>query len=195
MAKQARIRTPLKCRLRVIRLRLLPIVVWLGAVAVVVMSWHQRVTRLDAPGRIEAQRQAVVAPLQPGTITSLAVSLSDAVRASDVVVIADGPRPPAFVMKGGPIHLARASGVPLYVARASTRPALILPRSWTRMTLPLSRSDVALFSAGPVDTGGSFEDARRRAEAELHRLAEELDAHLYLRRRVHGGVRFAERGL
>jgi lysophospholipid acyltransferase (LPLAT)-like uncharacterized protein len=104
----------------------------------------------------------------------------------DVVVIADGPRPPAFVMKGGPIHLARASGVPLYVARASTRPAL---------TLPLPRSDVALFSAGPVDTGGSFEEARRRAEAELHRLAEELDAHLYLRRRVHGGVRFAERGL
>jgi lysophospholipid acyltransferase (LPLAT)-like uncharacterized protein len=113
----------------------------------------------------------------------------------DVVVIADGPRPPAFAMKGGPLQLARASGVPLYVARASARPALILPRSWTRMTLPLPRCDLALFSGGPVDTRGSFEEARSRAESELHGLAEELDAHLYLRRRVRGGIRFPERGL
>ena len=69
-------------------------------------------------------------------------------RGRDIVVIADGPRPPAFLMKGGPIQLARASGVPLYVARASARPSLILPRSWTRMTLPLPRCDLALFS-GP----------------------------------------------
>jgi lysophospholipid acyltransferase (LPLAT)-like uncharacterized protein len=113
----------------------------------------------------------------------------------DVALIADGPGPPPYRMRKGPIFLARSTGVPLYVARAWTRPQLILARTWFRMALPLPRSDVALFSAGPIDVGGPFEEARLRAEKELRRVGEEADAHLYLRAKVRGGIPLGARAV
>ncbi|MGH7163283.1 MAG: lysophospholipid acyltransferase family protein [Planctomycetota bacterium] len=109
------------------------------------------------------------------------------------IVIADGPAPPPFRMQPGPVYLARATGVPLYLARAWGRPQLLVPRAWFRPALPLPRSDIALFSDGPVDVGGGIEESRRRAELGLNRLCEEADAHLYLRPRVTGGVPLSRR--
>jgi lysophospholipid acyltransferase (LPLAT)-like uncharacterized protein len=110
-----------------------------------------------------------------------------------VAVVADGPRPPAAVMRRGAVFLARESGVPLYVARAWARPQVLVPRTWFRMAVPLPRAHIACLSAGPVDVTGTLEEARARAEGELRRLCEEADALLYLRRRVGGGVRLAAR--
>jgi len=110
-----------------------------------------------------------------------------------VAVVADGPRPPAAVMRRGAAFLARESGAPLYVARAWARPQVLVPRTWFRMAVPLPRAHLACLSAGPVDVSGTLEDARARAEGELHRLCEEADALLYLRRRLGGGVRLAAR--
>lgn len=111
----------------------------------------------------------------------------------DVVMVADGPGPPAHVLKPGPIHLARRSGVPLYLARMWVRPQHILASTWCKLVVPLPRAHIAVFSAGPIDVSGEFEDARQRAENELHRLGDEADAHLFLRPRVTGGVRWVDR--
>lgn len=109
------------------------------------------------------------------------------------LVIADGPLPPPYAMRPGPVFLARASGLPLYVARAWARPQALVPNTWFRMAIPLPRAHFAVFSAGPVPVADGVEEGRRRAERELLRLCEEADAHLYLRRRVHGGVRLGAR--
>jgi lysophospholipid acyltransferase (LPLAT)-like uncharacterized protein len=110
-----------------------------------------------------------------------------------VALVADGPRPPAGVMRRGAVFLARASGAPLYVARAWARPQVLVPRTWFRMAVPLARAHIACLSAGPLDVSGSLEEARTRAEGALRGLCEEADALLYLRRAVRGGIRLAAR--
>lgn len=110
-----------------------------------------------------------------------------------VALVADGPLPPAGVMRKGPVYLARESGVPLYLARAWARPQILVPRTWFRMALPVGRAHIACLSAGPVDVSGTLEEARARAEGGLRRLCEEADALLYLRPEVRGGVRLADR--
>jgi lysophospholipid acyltransferase (LPLAT)-like uncharacterized protein len=110
-----------------------------------------------------------------------------------VAIVADGPRPPAGIMRPGAVYLARETGVPLYVARAWARPQVLVPRTWFRLALPLPGARLACLSEGPIDVSGSFEAARVRAEAALQCLCEEADAMLYLRPRARGGVRLAAR--
>jgi lysophospholipid acyltransferase (LPLAT)-like uncharacterized protein len=112
-----------------------------------------------------------------------------------IVLIADGPVPPPYRLRPGPVQVARHSGLPLFVARAWSRPQQVVPRTWFRMTIPLPRSDIAVFSAGPIDVGGEFEEARSRAEAALHELGRQVDGHLYLTPRPPPGVRFEERAV
>ncbi len=89
MERPGKIRTPLRRRLQWVRCRLVPLVVWLGVVAVVVMFWRERVAMFDAPGMIEAERQAVIAPLQSGTLVGLTVGLSQEVEPGTVVARLD----------------------------------------------------------------------------------------------------------
>jgi lysophospholipid acyltransferase (LPLAT)-like uncharacterized protein len=120
--------------------------------------------------------------------------LRRALEAGDsVVIIADGPQPPPYVMRSGPVFLARETGVPLYVARTWARPQFLVAGTWFRMAIPLPRAHYALFSAGPVDAGGEFEEARLRAEEALNHMCELADAHLYLRKSVRGGIRLGAR--
>lgn len=126
-----------------------------------------------------------------GGASALRGLLRAARRGESVVLVADGPLPPAQVMRPGPLHVARESGLPLYVARAWARPQILLPHTWFRMAVPLPAAHVALFSDGPIDVSGELEAARGRAESSLHALGEACDAHLYLRSRVAGGERLA----
>ncbi|MHC4953102.1 MAG: lysophospholipid acyltransferase family protein [Planctomycetota bacterium] len=117
-----------------------------------------------------------------------------AIRDGDsVAIIADGPTPPPYVFRPGAIFLAQASGIPLYVCRAWTRPQWIVPSTWFRLTVPLPAHHCAIWSSGPIDVSGDPEEARLLAEAEMRRLGEEVDAALYLRRRIAGGVRLGDR--
>jgi len=109
-----------------------------------------------------------------------------------VTIIADGPRPPAYLMKPGALFLARETGVPLYLVRIWARPQMIIPKTWFRMVVPAPRAHYALFSEGPMDVSGDLEEARLRSEQTLHRLGEELDAFLYLRPTVSGGKSLAD---
>ena len=108
------------------------------------------------------------------------------------LVIADGPLPPPYVMRPGPVFLARASGLPLYAVRAWARPQTLVPNTWFRLAIPVPRAHFALFSAGPIPVDDGVEAGRRRAEGELLRLCEEADARLYLRRSISGGVRLGD---
>ena len=120
--------------------------------------------------------------------------LQRALEAGDsALIVADGPQPPPYVMRSGPVYLARNTGVPLYVVRAWARPQFLLAGTWFRMAIPLPRSHCAIFSAGPIDPGGDFEEARLRAERTLNGLCELADAHLYLRKSIRGGVRLVAR--
>lgn len=89
MKKPRRIRTPLRRYLALLRLRVLPFALWVGAVALVVMLWQARVSLMDAPAEVDALRQAALAPVQAGTIASIGAGLSDEVRAGQVLVTFD----------------------------------------------------------------------------------------------------------
>ncbi|MBL7222926.1 MAG: efflux RND transporter periplasmic adaptor subunit [Candidatus Brocadiae bacterium] len=88
MATPRRIPTPLKRRLHLLRMRVVPLTCWLVAVAVVAVMWRTRTMRLDTPGMIQT-RQAAVAAVERGTIASLHTELFGTVRASQVVVRLD----------------------------------------------------------------------------------------------------------
>lgn len=89
MKKPRRIRTPIRRYLQFFRLRVIPLALWAGALAGVAMLWSSRVTRLDAPAQIDALRQATLAPVQTGTLASVAVGLADEVKAGQVLVRLD----------------------------------------------------------------------------------------------------------
>lgn len=85
MSGRGRIRTPLGRWWRLMVRRLVPVVAWLGAVALVMVLWRQRTARVDTPGILEA-RQAAVASVQRGSVASLPVELYDQVQAGQAVV-------------------------------------------------------------------------------------------------------------
>ena len=117
-----------------------------------------------------------------------------AIKAGDsVVIIADGPQPPPYVFRPGAIFLAQASGLPLYVCRAWARPQWIVPSTWFRLTVPRPHNHCGIWSAGPIDVSGDGEQARLAAEREMARLGEDVDAALYLRRSIGGGVTLGDR--
>ena len=130
-----------------------------------------------------------------GGQTALRGLLRATAEGRSAIVIADGPLPPAYAMRPGPVYLARESGLPLYVARAWARPQVLVPNTWFRMAVPLPHAHFALFSAGPVPVEDGVEEGRSRAERVLLDACEQADAHLYLRRRVGGGVRLGARNV
>lgn len=89
MAKPRRIRTPLRRYFQFLRLRLIPLALWLGAVALVVTLWNARVTRMDAPARVDALRQATLASVQTGMIVTIAAGISEEVKAGQALVRLD----------------------------------------------------------------------------------------------------------
>jgi lysophospholipid acyltransferase (LPLAT)-like uncharacterized protein len=114
-----------------------------------------------------------------GARAALRGLLRAAEQRRDIVLIADGPLPPAYRMQPGPVYLAQQSGLPLYVARAWVRPQFVLSRTWFRMAVPLPGCRIAVCSDGPLDVSGDIEVARERAEKTLLRLGVEADARLY----------------
>ncbi len=109
-----------------------------------------------------------------------------------IIVVADGPEPPAQYFQPGPVFLARTTGVPLYVVRTWGRPQWILRRTRYRMVIPRPRSVLGVFSSGPIDVSGDFEGARARAEAALAQLCVRAEEKLYGNKPARG-IRIADR--
>jgi lysophospholipid acyltransferase (LPLAT)-like uncharacterized protein len=97
-----------------------------------------------------------------------------------VAVVSDGPRPPARNLKPGVLHLAQASGVPIWLVRTSYRPRLLLARTWARFVVPAPWGRAVVVADGPIfvpaDLGREgLETLRRETEARLDRLADRAD--------------------
>jgi lysophospholipid acyltransferase (LPLAT)-like uncharacterized protein len=96
-------------------------------------------------------------------------------------VVCDGPRPPARELKPGVLHLARDSGLPLWLVRTSYRPVKVLERSWARFHLPRLGAQAVCLADGPIHVPpeadrDALERIRRDVEARLNRLADRADA-------------------
>lgn len=104
-----------------------------------------------------------------------------AARTESLLVVCDGPRPPARVLKPGVLHLAGASGLPLWLVRTSWRPAYVFRRSWARFVLPSLWTRCVVRADGPLHVPPdlpreALEALRVEVEQRLNRLAEAADA-------------------
>ncbi len=86
--EERKIRTPFSRLLMLWRRRYLPLMVWVGAVALAIALAQQQRVYVDAPGVVES-KTAFVASLVDGTVQSLAVDLLDPVEAGQVVAVMD----------------------------------------------------------------------------------------------------------
>jgi len=112
-------------------------------------------------------------------------------RPCSVAVVADGPRPPARDLKPGALHLARETGLPLWLVRTSWYPERVFARTWARFHAPRPWSYGVVVADGPIpvprdlDREG-LERLRLDIAARLDALAARGDR---LAARVHGRVR------
>ncbi len=100
---------------------------------------------------------------------------------TSIAVVCDGPRPPARELKLGVLHLARESGLPLWLVRTSYRPVKELERTWAKFQLPRLGARAVCLADGPIrvppdlDRAG-LERLREEVEDRLNRLADRADA-------------------
>lgn len=83
-----------------------------------------------------------------------------------VAVLPDGPRGPRHAVKPGVVHLARATGAPIFPVAAMARPAKRLA-SWDRLIVPLPFARVVLRAGEPMRVPADTS----RDELEIYRRA------------------------
>jgi lysophospholipid acyltransferase (LPLAT)-like uncharacterized protein len=99
---------------------------------------------------------------------------------ASVAVVCDGPRPPARELKPGVLHLARETGLPVYLVRTSYHPARVLERTWARFLLPSPFARAVALADGPIHVASDLgreglERLRRALERRLDDLAARAD--------------------
>lgn len=174
---------------------------WQNGEPVIVAFWHDRVVMLPVvysgrkvcimnsqhrDGEIATRAlarwgiRAVRGSATRGGVAGF-MQLLDAFRDGyDLAMVPDGPRGPRHVAKPGVIHLARATGAPIFpvtYAAASRRQL----RSWDRMIIPLPFSRVLYRAGEPIevarDAGDEELNAKRLAlEAQLNHITDLAEA-------------------
>jgi lysophospholipid acyltransferase (LPLAT)-like uncharacterized protein len=99
---------------------------------------------------------------------------------ASLLVVCDGPRPPARELKPGVLHLAQSSGRPLWLVRTSFRRVRVLRRTWARFHVPLPFKPGVVLADGPIHVAAdldreALEALRVQVETRLNRLAEKAD--------------------
>ncbi len=102
-------------------------------------------------------------------------------RPGSFAVVADGPRPPARVLKPGAIHLAQRARLPLWLLRTSWSPDASLARTWARFHAPPPVCRGVFLADGPIEVPAdleraAFESLRVEIERRMNVLAAEADA-------------------
>jgi lysophospholipid acyltransferase (LPLAT)-like uncharacterized protein len=95
------------------------------------------------------------------------MQLVDAFRDGyDLAVVPDGPRGPRHVVKPGVIHLARATGAPVFpVSYAATRKRQL--HSWDRLMIPLPFSSVLFVAGEPLAVSRHTPNEQMEAQRQL----------------------------
>lgn len=130
----------------------------------VVLGWKYRIIRGSGSHPVAKAWQAMLRELRSG---------------GGVIIVADGPRGPARVLKMGCVRLAQETGAALVPFTVSARKKKIL-RSWDdfMVTRPFGRATVVYgepLTIPPGLRGEALEAERRRVETALLRLEEEAD--------------------
>jgi lysophospholipid acyltransferase (LPLAT)-like uncharacterized protein len=99
---------------------------------------------------------------------------------ADLAIVPDGPRGPRHVVKPGILHLARATGAPIFPVTYAARRTGHL-RSWDRLIIPWPFTRVVYAAGEPIevprDTGDAALEAKRRElEACLNDITEWAEA-------------------
>ena len=100
---------------------------------------------------------------------------------ASVVIVCDGPRPPARQLKPGILSLARSTGRPIWLVRTSFERRAELSRTWARFHIPMPWSRGVCLADGPIYvpediSREDLETLRVELEARLNVLAEQADA-------------------
>lgn len=102
-------------------------------------------------------------------------------RPASLVVVGDGPRPPARDLKPGALHLARTSGRPIWLVRSSWWPDRRLERTWAKFHLVRPGTAGVIVADGPIWIASDadreeLERVRLEVKGRLDALAERGDA-------------------
>ena len=130
----------------------------------IVLGWKFRVVRGSGSHPVAKAWQAMLRELRSG---------------GGVIIVADGPRGPARVLKMGCVRLAQETGAAVVPFTISARKKKIL-RSWDgfMVTRPFGRATAAFgepLTIPPGLRGEALEAERRRVEEALLRLEDEAD--------------------
>jgi lysophospholipid acyltransferase (LPLAT)-like uncharacterized protein len=106
--------------------------------------------------------------------------LSRDARRFSVVVVADGPRPPARDLKPGGLLIARDAGLPIWLVRTSWHPDHSLRSTWARFHVPRPWSRGVVLADGPIaipaeTTRDGLDAFRLDIESRLNALASRAD--------------------
>ena len=99
---------------------------------------------------------------------------------ASVVVVVDGPRPPARVLKPGIVHLAQVSGRPIWLVRSSWSHTKVLDRTWAKFHIGIPGSRGVILADGPIHVPANMDRAgleaiREECEQRLNALADRAD--------------------
>jgi lysophospholipid acyltransferase (LPLAT)-like uncharacterized protein len=173
---------------------------WARGEQVIVAFWHNRVVMMPIPAR--GQKLCIMnSQHRDGEIATRALSrwgirsvrgsatrggaggfmqLVNAYRGGySLAVVPDGPRGPRYVVKRGVIHLARATGAPIYPVTYAAAPARQL-HSWDRLIVPLPFARVVFIVGAPLQVprhakDEDIETMRQELETRLHTITRAAD--------------------
>jgi lysophospholipid acyltransferase (LPLAT)-like uncharacterized protein len=96
-------------------------------------------------------------------------------RRASFAFVGDGPRPPARVLRAGAVHLAAASGLPIWLVRTSWAEDAALERTWARFHAPRPWARGVVLADGPIAVPPATDRAAvERVRADLERRLEAL---------------------
>jgi lysophospholipid acyltransferase (LPLAT)-like uncharacterized protein len=98
-----------------------------------------------------------------------------------LAVVPDGPRGPRYVVKAGVIHLARATGAPIFPVTYGVNRKRQL-RNWDRLVIPLPFARAVYVAAEPVvvprhATDEEVETLRLELQHRLNTITAAAEAH------------------